>query len=434
MISRFYSTGYDIFNTSLKWLVRLLALQAAIGTERSYVFGAKAMAETNKVCPIEDRVSFIDDFIKEELTPANFEWMESDKTSSEKTKKHSQTTHSKLKQKALALTKKIKIVPYQNDQIITPTEQVQFIQEALVKLNNMKTLQYLVDSKVTIRIVPEDEMAKIAKTEDFSACFIASPYNFILLNEHVFTQWSEIKKEQLITLLANEISHALINHRHLELKGKMTNQSNEKSSYAQLVPWLNEHDKKKFTNAYDNFLKNVETYKKLLQQKKEWLLLYNDNQAIYQNKKAPLPLTEKQTEQLSRFDHALEEFIPPRFGKNAYNVMQERIEKNKDGKITLIKNIANQRPSLEKNKERLEYLKTAFFHSLESKKLEDEISHQNKFGIYGGVESQVFADLISDFESFSPQMRLTFGEELCRLLDDYFEVENHCERPWWPKI
>lgn len=283
------------------------------------------------------------------------------------------------------------------------------IKEALYKINNKNTLKILIDSDIKINIVPEAYMQNIVGIPDYSGCFLPMPYNSILLNEHLFTKQSKAADEQLITLLANELSHATIHNNHPD---KASNQDGGEA-FKSLVPWQTEAQRSEFIAAYDLFKANIEEYKKLIKKSKT------------------KNLSKREKAKLSKYDAAMMSYITPRLGANGYNDMQVYFIKE-GKKIKQVQEFANTIPEYSKVAERLEYLRNNFFHSLENKSMFYEAARKIEIGIYTNDDNQLFADLLSDFETLSPDMRKAFGEKLCNLLNNYFHTDNHCDRSNWP--
>lgn len=286
------------------------------------------------------------------------------------------------------------------------------IQKALVAVSNKAVLLKLVSNRVRIDIVSEEVMYELVGIENFSSAFVAAPYNNILLNQHIFSNWNSGNEEQLITCLANEISHAVThNERPEELK------INETNPYDGLVPWRNEQQKQQYLQAYKVFEENISEYKQLIAKSRSKYVTMNSDEL----------------KKLHAYDAAMKTYIPPRFGKESLNAMQVSFHEAGAGHIIVDKDFENKLPPLSEPKARLQYLRENFFQQIENKRIQDNIMRERGRSIYTESVSQITADALSDFETLPPQVRLTFGEDLCNYLDGFLDVINHCHRPFWPR-
>lgn len=279
------------------------------------------------------------------------------------------------------------------------------IREALNKVANYNNIQLLLENKVTIMIAPESYMMQQTGLPDYTGCYISN-YNLILLNEFIFKDWSVIKAEQLQLVLANELSHAAIYNRH-------PHKNKKNIGFKALVPWTNNHEKSTYLDAYREFEKKVDDFKKLIGKQSAGKMLGDNEQKRFNN-----------------YNEAISFYIPPRLGIKARTALQHQIHKT-NGVFSETIDDTKIVPPISQPKKRQTHLREAFFAEIEKKRLLNEYTHQNELGIYTGGDDQSFADYLSDFETLPPPMRETFGPSLCNLLSSYFEKDHYCSGPKW---
>lgn len=289
----------------------------------------------------------------------------------------------------------------------------QNIKEALTKVCNLKVAHLLVENDVRVAVVSEQEMQKLVGIEDYSACFATYPKNKIYLNKHSINN-----ENQLDFILANVVSHASI-HNNRELKLKV----DKSSRFKPLLPWKNQEEQKEkmFYDAYKTYTKRVQEY-----------------ETLHKRKLSKEPITWQQKESLNDFYKALETYLIPQYGAHQLNSLQVVLKKEGDQVIEDRTGLFHKKKSEHYARNPLkhrEYLANIYFQELRNKEIQEEVFYQNNIGIYQSqhAKEHLFADQLSDFESLSPDMRQLLGPELCDLLSDFLESEDHCSRVNWPK-
>ncbi len=360
--------------------------------------------------------------------------LEQKKKQSNKEKKNKKNiVQKKLKKENIeALLKKIEIkrctantesVLSSASYVAISPRQEKLIREALLVIAPQeKILQGLIEGRLKIHILKEELMKEYTGMENYSAAYISSPFNTIVLNEHIFANGKDEEiRQQLITLLANEISHATIYF----IKTNDPNFSVDKESGVDLAPWNDDEGRKKFEYAFELFLDRVNEYERLSEMKN---------------------LNNKEKVVLEKNDEALKNYITPRLGSKRHNAMQVHIREkglvNKQGtllerytnvdkkrpKFLLLQDFDNVISPSAKVEEVIKYKRENLFKETEMKRIHYRYL---KTGLYENHEwSLVCADLLSDFETLPSEATKYFGPELCKYLDEFTKITGYCEKPF----
>lgn len=270
--------------------------------------------------------------------------------------------------------------------ILNPIE-VNFIKEALYEAANEEGLKKLLrNPKFHILIVPESFFMHKFGKKNIQGVY-DSPRYACYINEFIVDNLTPARMTQLISILRNELSTALVKETkesRLTEKHCINGMCTAYDSLTEDIiwPWFSDSEYLAVKKAYEEYETHIKQYRTLLDNSKD-------------------SLSQQEKKQLEKYSKAVENnYTPLMYGKGAVGF---KIEKNTN--VDLVK----------------QQRRDAFFNDYDRRAQDINTLYVNK-------EEQRLAEKISDFDMLPSVVQKTFGSTLCMKMNKFHDVSDYCSR------